>query len=430
MFARAGWPEADSSRWLLAALFTWLAFIAVVGVRVAVAPLDRANVYPVFAAAGRAWNSGTELYGRADLLYRYPPSVAVWLAPLGLLPDRVGTVAWRVINLLPLLLALGAAQGCFLPGLSCRDRALWWLALLPLCVDSINNGQSNPLLLAFMLGGTVAVARQRWLLAGLLLAGAIHLKLYPAALALLLLVVYPRQLTLPLLGSLVLGAVLPFATQSTDYVWWQYGQWIAYLPGDLRAEVPLVHANRDGWLLVRAWDLPLTLSLYMVLQLATATALACLALALRRSPSRVTTTWQLFTLACVWMLVFGPATESSTYLLLAPVLATSLLEVWLGSERRWWCRGLVTLAAGLHASAIFGAALPLGRELHQAGLQPLATLFLVPVLLRRGIGQASQSVAPEVREADADHFGRTSGLTTQPSGQVPAASCTTDSAAA
>jgi len=81
-------------------------------------------------------------------------------------------------------------------------------------------------------------------------------------------------------------------------------------------------------------------------------------------------------LGCCWMVLLGPATESCTYILLAPALAWSLLET-ARTPRARWSFGLVALAAGVLWTCCVAGWFPFGKALRAVGLQPLGGLLLL-----------------------------------------------------
>jgi hypothetical protein len=83
---------------------------------------------------------------------------------------------------------------------------------------------------------------------------------------------------------------------------------------------------------------------------------------------------RLFDFGCCWMLLFGPATENCTYILLGPVLARA---VWEGfhAPRPVWTRGLLAAIVCLFVGCAVITAFPGGREWTYP-LNPLAALLL------------------------------------------------------
>jgi hypothetical protein len=79
---------------------------------------------------------------------------------------------------------------------------------------------------------------------------------------------------------------------------------------------------------------------------------------------------------CGWMTVFGPATESSTYVLLGPVAAGALLRAWLRRSPAWsWA--LVGAGYGILVATQVTTWFPWGRAFQTLGPQPLAGLLLL-----------------------------------------------------
>src|SRR5262249_36738383 len=117
------------------------------------------------------------------------------------------------------------------------------------------------------------------------------------------------------------------------YVLQQYRDWVWYLQFDDRTDKPVWTANRDLRLFLRVWLAEPSSTLYLVMQLLGAAAAAglCLGLSWAGWP-RKRLLLVVLGAACAWMTLLGPATESSTYMLLAPSLAWALLEAY--QERR------------------------------------------------------------------------------------------------
>lgn len=386
---RSWWPVGAGDRWQLAALLAWSVVLLAVCGRAGFAPRSH-SVYTIYAAAGRHWAAGTDLYRLVDDPYRYSPLTAALLVPFGLLPDRLGGVAWRLGMAGVYLAALAWWARAALPRrLGASQVGVLFLLALPLSVGSLNNAQSNVLVLGLLLAGITAAVHERWLLSSACIAVASYFKLYPLAVGLLLGVVFPRTYVLRLLAALAVGLALPYLLQQPAYVAEQYASWFAQLQFDDRSAWPVEYAYRDVRLLGRACGVALRPGAYLVLQLATAAACAgaCLAGRLRGWPPRRLLAL-LLGLACSWMTLFGSATESCTYILLAPTLAWTVLEAFL---ERW----PAPLRLGLLASyALFTATQAvvwfggIARHFHGQGPHALAGLLLLVCLVagawRRG----------------------------------------------
>ncbi len=345
------------------------------------------GVYPIFGNAARNWCAAIDLYawhpGSSLDLYRYSPTVAALLVPFGLLPDRLGGVVWRFLNVGVFLTALASWSRLVLPRpLSRTQQAVLFLLVLPLALGSVHNGQSNPLVIGLLMAALAAVTQERWNLASACVTVACLFKVYPIAVGLLLALLYPRRFSGRLAAGLLVGLALPFLLQRPDYVLAEYHNWFHYLSVEDRQTWWLEYWYRDLRLLCRVWLVPLSAPMYLAIQLTMAAASAALCLAGRLAgwPQRRLLTF-LLGLGCCWMTVFGPATESCTYILLAPTAAWAVLES--GLERPGhWSGGLALAGYGILTLAQFVNWLPgLSRPVHTLAPQPFAGLLLLLGLL-------------------------------------------------
>jgi hypothetical protein len=372
--------------WRRLAVGFWLAAVVVVCARGVLQP-QRHTLYPTFAKAGADWLTGKSLYPHAPLEpglepYRYSPLVAAGLVPFELLPARVGSVFWRLANAAVLLAGLAAWLRSSLPWRpGVRHRAIMYLVVLPLALAGLNNGQTNPLVIGLLLLTVAAAGAGRWNGAAACTALATALKIYPLALGLLLAAAYPRRFAGRLVLALAAVAALPFLFQRPDYVAGQYAEWLRMLVGDDRKYWPIHVAYRDLWLLFRITGIPMSPQVYQVIQVLSGAACAAVCGAGRWrgwEPARVLTA--AFVLGTCWMTLCGPATESNTYVLLAPALGWALLaarvESWPRPER--W---LPVASAGLLLIGILAGLTVWTVRVHSLGVQPLAALLLFAAYL-------------------------------------------------
>jgi hypothetical protein len=164
-----------------------------------------------YLRAAWAVRAGVDMYGVVDdniWHYNYPPLYAILMTPLadppagvdhaGFVPYEVSVGVVYVFNVLCLVIGVHVLASALekasadpavreLP----RWRRCWWLlrtlpvlACLPPIGHTLMRGQANLLLLALICGLTAGLMRGRSLLAGLCLAGAICLKIFPAFLLL------------------------------------------------------------------------------------------------------------------------------------------------------------------------------------------------------------------------------------------------------
>jgi hypothetical protein len=310
--------------------------------------------------------------------------------PFSLLPEAPGTILWRLLNLGVFAAGLAWWTQAVLPWpLTRTQRAVFFLLVLPLAVGNLNNGQSNTLVLGLILTAVAAMATadgpsggaRRCQLAAVCLALACLFKIYPIAVGLLLAVIYPGRLGWRMLLALALGLGVPFLLQRPDYVAAQYAGWLHVLRADDRQTLGREFWYRDLRLLCEVCHCHVSAGAYVVIQLATAAGCAALCWAGHgaRWPRRRLLTL-LTALGCSWMTVFGSATESATYILIAPVAAAALLEAAVRQRPLWLQSGLL-LSYGLFVAAQVASWFPLGRDFHSQGVQPLAGLILLAGVL-------------------------------------------------
>jgi hypothetical protein len=388
-------------------LTIWLAAFLVIGARVLVAQHSH-SVYPIYAAAARNWLAGGDLYNPAEG-YRYSPTAALLLMPLSALQDALGDVVWRLLSGLVYLAALAWWCRAVLPvWLTRSQRGMLFLLVLPLAIGNLNNGQSNLLVIGLLLAACASAARRRWNLTATCVVLASLFKVYPIAVGLLLMLVYPRRLVWRLLAGLAVGLALPFLLQDSHYACQQYLGWLHHLQSNNRQALSLALVYRDVRLLWRVWLVPLDAPAYAVIQFAVGAGIAALILAFRfraglprrhageASPAERRLLVSLLGLGCCWMTLFGPATESCTYGLLAPTLAWAVLEARLSRDSGW--RG--SFAIGSYTLFVCAELLvwfPLGRSLRNLGALPLAASLLfiaLTIQVFRRLGKPALSAPP------------------------------------
>jgi hypothetical protein len=380
-----------SDPWVRSAVVLWLVVLAVVSGTAAVSRRGYHSLYPTYAAAGGDWVAGANLYEypHADASldqYRYSPLVTVALVPFHYLPERLGGVLWRLLNA---ALFLGGfhlwLRDAAPAAVTQTQRGVLFVLLLPLALSSLQNGQPNLAVIGFLLLASAAVNRDRWAPAALWVALACALKLYPLAVGLLLAAAYPRRFVPRLLAALALTALLPFLFQTPGYVADQYAQWYERLGDDDRKHWPPHMSYRDLWLLLRVWHVEISPRAYLGVQLLAAAGCAAVCVAgPRRGWPRERVLLAVLTLGACWMMLCGPATESSTYVLLAPALAWGIVsaswECWRGGEKRgtWGAYARLLghgLSGALLLSCVLAGVFPNANQFHALGLQPLAALL-------------------------------------------------------
>jgi hypothetical protein len=380
------------------AIASWTTVAIVLGIHAHYYPLPH-TVYNIYSEAAHRWWSGHDLYVRGVDFYRYSPLFAIAVTPFASLPDQWGCPLWKIANLGLYALALASfLRRCASPDLSATEKASFFLLVLLGSLHSLYIGQANVLMLALLLLALAAVGRGKWTLAALGIALATLVKGYPIALALLLAVHYPRRFGVRYAIALFGGLAAPFLFQSPAVVAGQYQSWFHHLRDSTQIMRERLRSI-DHLLFVTGH--PIDPQAFAVLGIAAGvgTLLLSLLFASQVTDHRAVLL-RLYLLFAVWAMLFGPATETCTYIVLAPASAWCIIEGWRNH------RGIITaviltssfLMAGILVTDIVGPALRAFFNAH--GAQPIAALLLLSYLIETAIGpEKCQPPAPTLSRA-------------------------------
>jgi hypothetical protein len=222
-------------------------------------------------------------------------------------------------------------------------------------------------------------------------------------------------------AALAIGLAAPFLLGRFDYVQEQYASWMRHLLADDRQTWPLAGGYRDVRMLFRLWLTPLSATAFLALQLLAAGTIALVCLVNRCvTHSRRSFLTTALVLGCCWMTLFGPATESSTYMLLAPALAWALLNAFRLAQTsefsetsevypamcsrtsNWANRAILVTSFALFTATQVLLWFPGGARFQNLGTQPLAGLLLFGSLVLSSVwpgrgtcpGRLEQNVYP------------------------------------
>jgi hypothetical protein len=367
-------------RWTRIAAFVWVGLILGLAVFSYRYPWSH-TVYDIYSLACRHWWSGQDLYrATATDYYRYSPLFAISMTGWAVLPDSWGGAFWRIFS--GSLYAIGLFMWArhVLPTNSSRgERAALFLLVLPLSMHSLQNGQANVVMLGALLLGLAAASREKWNQAAAWLALATLIKVYPLALALLVAALQPRRFLLRYTIALALGLLLPFATQRPDFVLEQYQSWLLHLQDSttlMRERLRTVEH------VFSIYGQPLPPHVLLMVQLLA--GLAILGVCLFRKRHTFELREQLhgaFQLFACWVMLFGPATETCTYVVIAPVAAWSLIDAF-RQPTSWSRRSVLILSFLMMGPLVTDLASPPLRDFaNEHGSQPIGALLLFGYLL-------------------------------------------------
>jgi len=308
----------------------WIVWTAVL-VALILRPLllsHRGTSFDTYQLAGLHWLHGENIYSQW-MGFVYSPVVAAFFAPFAWMPVSLANVLWRVLNTALLLGGLTALLKTNLfAGITEKNFGILYILLVPLAVGNIDISQANPLVAGMLLLAIAAVYTERWTSAAICVAIATYFKIYPIAVGLLICVIAPRRFSWRMLIAFLLLLLIPFIFQHWSYVSSQYHAWIATRTSDDRRQWPVEKLPLDLWFLIHwVWHLPISPTVYSLIQLGTAGSLGLFcAVQTWRGWAKKRILIGLFCLVSIWMTLCGPATESYTYLILAPAIILALVQ--------------------------------------------------------------------------------------------------------
>lgn len=391
--------SSPGRRWTIVAASVWVTLVLGLAVFSFRYPWSH-TVYDIYARACRHWWSGEDLYRAAGTdYYRYSPLFAIAMTGWASLPDSWGGALWRIFNAILYAAGLSAWARHALPGGSSRtQRAALFLLVLPLSLHSMQNGQANVLMLGVVLLGLAAASTEQWNWAAGWLALATFIKGYPIALALLIAALQPRRFLSRFAGALALGLLLPFATQRPEFVVEQYRSWFVHLQ-----ESTFIMRERLRTLehVFAIYGHPLPPQSFMAAQLLAGLAVLGLCLVQARRSAALGpplhTAFQLFT---CWAMLFGPATETCTYIVIAPAIAWSLVDAF-SRPVSWAGRGMLILSFLMMGPLVTDiATAPIRNFANEHGSQPIGALLFFSYLLVQMTGSRRVCYAERPEHAE------------------------------
>jgi hypothetical protein len=317
---------AAKSRLFVATSGLWFLTVVIVCVRIYTHP-GWHSVFPTYRDAGAAWIHQAQIYA-APGIFLYSPLVAACFSPFALISQNVAEVLWRLLLgfALPVALWFNART---LFDFSKKEFAWLFLLIVPLTLSSLNNGQANIIIIVLFLVAAAAASQSRWLICAFCAAFAVYWKIYPIAFALLLAVVFPRKLIFRILLMLIGLFVVSLFLQKPSYTLQQYSDWLVNLASDRRRAHEYYGRWRDFYLLLRLLGIPISTMWWTIAEVAAGSVAAaiCFLGTVRQWP-RAILLLVAMSLGIVWMLLFGPATEAATYVLIAVPSAYLLIAGW------------------------------------------------------------------------------------------------------
>jgi len=330
------------------------------------------TVFPIYTFAAGEWRAGRDLYVKMPEYdyYRYSPLMAAFFVPWRELSDAWGGVIWRLVGMGILTWALWRWIRDVLQ-LKCKSViAGIYLLVAPFVLQNLHNGQSNVHMLGFLLLGMADAATGNAWRSALWFALAGFIKPYVLAIAGLIAIIEQR-LFVRLAVVLIAGVAVTFMFQKPAYVADQHVKWFFHFFENDRSGSAMRDWYRDLQLLFRIYLWPLPPRVYYLGSALIGLGMAGIIYRLRSTISRP----QLVTLAAAlggcWVTVLGPATESCTYILLAPMLAGAIMT------QSGWPRAALMGSWWLFFLTISTALFPANWKVQVWGPQPIAALIFL-----------------------------------------------------
>ena len=281
--------------------------------------------------------------------FLYLPHAAIFHIPFALLSyltqwPQSGDVVWRVCSWICFAIACRQLIGA--SGLD-PSRSQWRMAFVVslLSISALRIGQSTLLMTALMMMSVLAWQKKHWDRSTIFIVLAIAVKPLALVVGLLLFgVSQPMRYRLPI--GLVALAAAPFLFQSPGYVWQQYADCARMLGSANSLGNDLSWAQLFGMLNV--FGMPIESSTQTLVRLVMAVVtLGVVSLTTNRLV-RQSGTW-LFAWAAVYLMLFNPRTENSTYCLIAPIVAWLMIRFVVQVRQPffgWTILGLAVLMTG------------------------------------------------------------------------------------
>jgi len=263
---------------------------------------------------------------------------------------------------------------------SSGGKTFLYLSLLavPSAFASLRNAQFDLPLAALIVLTTAEVASGRWTAATVWICVAVALKPL-AVVPLLLFGVLYRKLIPRIIVGLLIVIALPFLHWNPAFAAHEYVRCFQTLAWASKADEPkfselaalLAHFGYDAPELLKTIARVLFALVYFGLG----------AMAVRRL-NRIEAAWAVGALSADYLMLFNPRTETCSYVLLGPFVASLALLDGPQPGRKWLSRGLMFAALGLACDAVPKIAGFSIHDLTDRWFKPLVALFFLPVLIQ------------------------------------------------
>lgn len=224
---------AERAPWLFTKWFPWVLFAAlcfIASVHRLILGEGSFNNYTIFAYSWKHLLANTNLYAQSPDhydLYKYSPTFAFLMAPFAALPRCLGLILWNFANMLLPVWAVSKLNVT-----QKQKNVILFIVLIEL-LSSVQNSQSNGIMLGLIVGAFALFERGKVVPAMLLICIGFYIKIF-AAVAAVLLLFYPKKIKSILAGGIFVGVfgALPLLVIPLNQLRWQYTNWLQLLAND------------------------------------------------------------------------------------------------------------------------------------------------------------------------------------------------------
>lgn len=358
---------AQRAPWLFAAAFPWILFAAIA----LIASVHRLllgegsfNNYTIFACSWRHLLDNVNLYAISPDhydLYKYSPTFAVFMAPFAMLPRCLGLILWNMLNMLLPVWAVSKLS------ITQKQKNLLLLIVLIELLSSVQNSQSNGIMLGLIVGAFAFFEKGQPVPALLLICLGFYIKIF-AAVAALLFLFYPQKGKSILSGIIfvVLLGLLPLVAVAPDFLGWQYSNWLQLLAND--------PAHLQNFSIMTLFERAAGLTAPDIVYLIPGIAL--LLIPLSRTERYHEFSFRLLYLCSIllWVVIFNHKAESPTY-----CIAMGGIAVWFIMGEKTTARKIVMLLAFILVALSPTDLFP--KFIRITYIEPYALKALMPVVI-------------------------------------------------
>lgn len=247
--------------------------------------------------------------------FKYSPTFALFMGVFAIMPDSLGLVLWNSLNAVVLFFGIKS-----LPFNKKVNAAIMWFVMIEL-VTSLQNSQSNALLGGLLILGFSFLERRNILLATLLFALTVYIKIF-GIVAFSLFLLYPDKKRFAGYSTLwmLLLALIPLIIVTPSQLISQYQNWWRLLSMDYEGSIGF---SVMGWL--KTW-FDLNPPGYAVTIMGA--CLFCLPLLFRKYFEDQMFRLLFLSSILLWVVIFNHKAESSTF-----IIAICGAAIWFFSQR-------------------------------------------------------------------------------------------------